>query len=325
MKNYRKFTAAILGLTMLLCLSACTSEKTAGLDADKLNIVCTIFPAYDFSREIAGERGNVILLMPPGADMHSYEPTPQDIISIRNADIFIYGGGESDTWLDTVLESVNSQSLHIISMTEICELYEEETVDGMESDHVHDENCEHGEEHHHSEYDEHVWTSPVNAIKIIEEITQTLCSLDEKNSRVYKQNSEKYIKEIELLDKQFRDTVENAERRLMVFADRFPFRYFVEEYSLDYSAAFPGCSHDTEPSAKTIQYLIKKIRDDGIPVIFTIESSDRRVAEAISNETEAKILEFHSCHTVTKSELENGVTYVELMKRNLTNLKEALN
>ena len=149
--------------------------------------------------------------------------------------------------------------------------------------------------------------------------------LDEKNSSVYKQNSEKYIKEIELLDKQFRDTVENAARRLMVFADRFPFRYFVEEYSLDYSAAFPGCSHDTEPSAKTIQYLIKKIRDDGIPVIFTIESSDRRVAEAISNETEAKILEFHSCHTVTKSELENGVTYVELMKRNLTNLKEALN
>lgn len=323
-KQVKKVLSFIVICALLFALNGC-STKTGQSNTQELSVVATMFAEYDFARQVIGDCGTVKMLMPPGADMHSYEPTPQDIISIRNADIFIYGGGESDTWLDTVLESVNSQSLHIISMTEICELYEEETVDGMESDHVHDESCEHEEEHHHSEYDEHVWTSPVNAIKIIEEITQTLCSLDEKNSSVYKQNSEKYIKEIELLDKQFRDTVENAERRLMVFADRFPFRYFVEEYSLDYSAAFPGCSHDTEPSAKTIQYLIKKIRDDGIPVIFTIESSDRRVAEAISNETEAKILEFHSCHTVTKSELENGVTYVELMKRNLTNLKEALN
>lgn len=331
----KKFISLITVCIMLFTLAACNnrpSEQANG--SDGVSVVAAMFAEYDFARQIIGEYGKVEMLMPAGAEIHSYEPTPQDIINIKNADIFIYGGGESDTWLDTVLGSVDSDSLKIISMMDICELYEEETVEGMESDHIHDESCEHehGEEdeHHnevhiHSEYDEHVWTSPVNAIKIIEEITNTVCEIDSKHQNEYKSNSKSYIEKINALDKQFRQTVETAKRDTLVFADRFPFRYFVEEYELDYSAAFPGCSHDTEPSAKTIQYLIDKIKDESIPVIFTIENSNQNVAQTICNETGTKILEFHSCHNVTKDDLENGVTYVDLMTKNLNSLKEALN
>lgn len=322
----KRFISLIAVCALLTVLTACGNVQTEGKSKKGLSVVATMFAEYDFAKHVIGENGTVEMLMPPGGEIHSYEPTPQDIISIKNADIFIYGGGESDTWLDTVLESVDAENLNIISMMDICELYEEETVDGMESDHKHDETCGHeSEEHHHTEYDEHVWTSPVNAVKIIKKITETACTLDEKNSEEYKRNSEEYIKKINDLHKRFGETVDGSVRKLMVFADRFPFRYFAEEYGLDYSAAFPGCSHDTEPSAKTIQYLIDKIKAESILVIFTIENSNRNVAETISSETGAKILEFHSCHNITKAELENGVTYVDLMERNLKNLKEALN
>lgn len=322
----KRFISIIAVCALLTVLTACGNVQTEGNNKKGLSVVATMFAEYDFAKQVIGENGTVEMLMPPGGEIHSYEPTPQDIISIKNADIFIYGGGESDSWLDTVLESADAENLEIISMMDVCELYEEEAVDGMESDHKHDETCDHeDEEHHHTEYDEHVWTSPVNVVKIIEKITETACRLDEENSEEYKRNSEEYIKKINGLHKQFSEAVNGSERKLMVFADRFPFRYFAEEYGLDYSAAFPGCSHDTEPSAKTIQYLIDKIKAEGIPVIFTIENSDRNVAETISGETGAKVLEFHSCHNITKSELENGVTYVDLMERNLKNLKEALN
>lgn len=322
----KRFISIIAVCALLTVLTACGNVQTEGNNKKGLSVVATMFAEYDFAKQVIGENGTVEMLMPPGGEIHSYEPTPQDIISIKNADIFIYGGGESDSWLDTVLESADAENLEIISMMDVCELYEEEAVDGMESDHKHDETCDHeAEEEHHTEYDEHVWTSPVNAVKIIEKITETACRLDEENSGEYKRNSEEYIKKINGLHKQFGEAVNGSERKLMVFADRFPFRYFAEEYGLDYSAAFPGCSHDTEPSAKTIQYLIDKIKAEGIPVIFTIENSDRNVAETISGETGAKVLEFHSCHNITKSELENGVTYVDLMERNLKNLKEALN
>lgn len=325
----KKTISLFLVCIMLFTLAGCNDLNSKQANSTKgLTVVAAMFAEYDFAKQIVGEHGKVEMLMPAGAEIHSYEPTPQDIINIKNADIFIYGGGESDTWLDTVLDSVDSDRLKIISMMDICELYEEETVEGMESDHVHDETCEHehGEEEHlHSEYDEHVWTSPVNAIKIIEEITGVVCEIDKKYENEYKHNSESYIKKIKLLDEQFRETVNNAKRKLMVFADRFPFRYFVEEYGLNYSAAFPGCSHDTEPGAKTIRYLIDKVNSENIPVIFTIENSNEDVARTISDETGAKILEFHSCHNVTKDQLENGVTYVDLMIKNLENLKEALN
>lgn len=320
----KRFLAIITVCIMLLILASCENRQPHKGNADnKLSVIAAMFAEYDFAKQIVGEHGNVEMLMPAGSEIHSYEPTPQDIINIKNADIFIYGGGESDTWLDTVLDSVEPESLRIISMTDLCELYEEESVEGMESDHVHDESCDH--DHGHSEYDEHVWTSPVNAIKIIEEITKAVCEKDKKHQSEYIENSKKYIDKISALHLQFKETVENADKKLMIFADRFPFRYFVEEYGLSYYAAFPGCSHDTEPGAKTIQFLIDKVKCERIPVIFTIENSNRNVAMAIGDETKAKILEFHSCHNVTKTQLENGITYVELMTQNLENLKEALN
>lgn len=331
----KKILSIILVCIMLLGLVACSNHNPE-TDAEnrKVKIVAAMFAEYDFARQIVGEKGQVDMLMPAGSEIHSYEPTPQDIINIKNADIFIYGGGESEEWLNTVLDSIGTDSLKIISMMDICELYEEEIIEGMESDHDHDhdENCDHEheeneDEHHHhdAEYDEHVWTSPLNAMKIIEELTKAVIEIDSENKEYYEDNSSEYINEIKKLHHDFQDAVSKGKTKTLVFADRFPFRYFVEEYKLDYIAAFPGCSHDTEPSAKTIRYIIDKIKEDNISVIFTIENSNQNVAETISGETGAKILEFHSCHNVTKADFDSGVTYLQLMKKNLENLKEAIN
>lgn len=330
----KKTFSVIIVCVLLLLLTACSSDNYLDPkkdDNNKIKIVAAMFAEYDFARQVVGDKGNVDMLMPAGSEIHSYEPTPQDIINIKNADIFIYGGGESDEWLDTVLKSIDEKNLKIISMMDICDLYEEEIIEGMESDHVHDDEEEehhHSEEEHHHdevEYDEHVWTSPVNAIKIITEITKIVCEIDSENETYYEKNSSEYISEIQKIHQEFQNTVNNGKTKTLVFADRFPFRYFVEEYGLDYIAAFPGCSHDTEPSAKTIRYIIDKIKEDNISVIFTIENSNQNVAETISDETGAKILEFHSCHNVTKEDFDSGVTYLQLMKKNLKSLKEAIN
>lgn len=329
----KKIVSIILVCIILSGLVAC-SNHNSGIDAEngKVKIVAAMFAEYDFARQIVGEKGQVDMLMPAGSEIHSYEPTPQDIINIKNADIFIYGGGESEEWLDTVLDSIDTNSLKIISMMDICELYEEEIIEGMENDHVHDKNGDHvheenEDEHHHhdAEYDEHVWTSPLNAIEIIEELTKAVIEIDSENKEYYENNSSAYINEIKKLHQDFQDAVSKGKTKTLIFADRFPFRYFVEEYGFDYIAAFPGCSHDTEPSAKTIRYIIDKIKEDNVSVIFTIENSNQNVAETISNETGTKILEFHSCHNVAKADFDSGVTYLQLMKKNLENLKEAIN
>ncbi|MDD6021844.1 MAG: metal ABC transporter substrate-binding protein [Acutalibacteraceae bacterium] len=308
-----KKTAFILSvLLILMCLTGCEGTNSVPESTDRIQVVAAMFAEYDFARQISGGLADVKMLLPPGADMHDYEPTPKNIIDIKNADVFIYGGGESDAWLDTILESVDGK-IKTVRMTDACRLLEED--EGENSD----------EEHEHSEYDEHVWTSPKNAVRIVGAITDALCSADEKNADNYRKNESEYISELESLDSDFRAAVSNSERDVVVFGDRFPLLYFVREYGLEYFAAFPGCSHDTEASAGTVRFLIDKVRKENIPVVFKIELSSDATAEAIAAETGARVLEFNSCHSITRDQFDGGSTYVSLMRQNLENLKIALN
>ena len=331
--------------------SAETEKNTdAATEGNKLKIVTTNFPSYDFARAIAKEDAELTMLVKPGAETHSYEPSPQDIITIQNADLFIYTGGDSDEWVDGILESISDKNFHVFKMMDAVNLIEEETVEGMqeeehdhdhehadhdhdheEADHDHDhEDADHDHDHDHDaeegpEMDEHVWTSPKNAITIVKKLEEILAGLDESHKDSFNANSESYIKEIEELDKSFKEVVDSGKRKEIIVADRFPFAYFCKEYGLSYFAAFPGCSTDTQPSAATIAFLTDKVKEDQIPVVFHIEMGNEDMVNAISRDTGAKKMLLNSVHNVTDSDFKAGKTYVDLMKPNVDALKEALN
>jgi zinc transport system substrate-binding protein len=312
----RKFAFAMIIFTVLLCAAGCTQNKKnkASYDKGKINVTATIFPPYDFVRAIAGDKVNLTMLLPPASESHSFEPTPKDIITIQNSDVFIYVGGESDVWVTRILKSMDTRAMTVIALMDTVDVVEEEVVEGMEE--------EAGEEG--VAYDEHVWTSPQNAVRIVQLIAEVLCKADAANANEYRQNAENYSAELHKLDAAFQAVVDKAKRKTIVFGDRFPFRYFADHYGLSYFAAFPGCSTETEPSAATVAFLIDKIKDEKIPVIFHIELSNERMADTIAEETGAKKLLLHSCHNITKKDFENGVTYLELMNRNAGSLREAL-
>lgn len=292
-------------------------EKTGGL-----SIVTTIFPPYDFARQIVGNNANVKMLLPLGSESHSFEPSTQDILAIQNSDIFVCIGGESEKWVEKVLDSVDENKVKVISLIDLVEAKEEKIVEGMEAEAQQEEKEEGGAV---VEYDEHVWTSPVNAVKITEALSQAIIERDLRNAETYKANTAAYIKKLNSLDKAYRDMVSTAKRDRIVVADRFPFRYLCDEYSLKYSAAFAGCSASTDPSANTVKYLINKVNDEKIPVVFYIEFSQKTVANTVLQSTKAKAMELHSCHNVSQEDFDSGVGYIELMNRNLEALREALN
>lgn len=282
----------------------------------ELNIISTSFPGYDFARAVVkdNDKSEVKMLLKPGTETHDFEPTPQDIKDIKNSDIFIYVGGDSDEWIEEILEDVDTNKTKIIKLMDLVETVNEETVEGMEE-------AEESEE----ELDEHVWTSPVNAIKIVEKLRDEIIKIDSKNKEKYEKNTSEYVEELEKIDSEIREVVKNAERKEIIFGDRFPLRYLVEEYGLKYFAAFPGCSEQTEASAKTISFLINKVKEDKILVVFQIELSNGKIAETIAKETGAKVLEFNSAHNISQKDFDSGVTYAEIMKKNVEVLKEALN
>ena len=335
--------ACIAGTTMLFGCGKSEVNSEAAVE-DTLSVVTTVFAPYDFAKEIVGDLGEVTMLVPPAAESHSYEPTPQDIIKIQNCDVFVYTGGHSDEWVTDLLGSVGNDDIKVVKMLDTVELLEEEIVEGMEHNHHHEheeeaetEEHEHEheheevaetEEHHHEheevEYDEHVWTSPKNAIEITKAIKEAIVSCDVANKETYEAHTTEYISELEALDKAFEDVIAGGVRDEIIFADRFPLRYFVEAYDLDYYAAFPGCSADTEPSAATVAFLIDKVKEDEIPAVFHIEMSNEKMADTICEETGAKKLLFNACHNVSKEEFEEGITYVGIMKDNVEVLKEAL-
>ena len=327
-----------IAVTFIFVCTGCVCITDDNVN-EKITIVTTTFPPYDFVRELAGENAEISMLLRPGMESHAYEPSPADIIAIENCDLFIYNGGESDAWVETLIENLNSPDFHKIKMIECVDALEEDELIGTEEHNHHEEGGteEHNhheeggtEEHNHheeggtAEYDEHVWTSPLNAIKICENILNELINIDIDNKNVYQENFLKYQSKLYDLDREIRDIVRESDVNTMIFADRFPFRYFAEEYDIEYRAAFPGCSSQSEPSVKTVAYLVDKIKQDNIKNIFYIEFSNKRLANAIQEETGAVPLLFHSCHNVTVDELNDGCTYLSLMKNNIINLKEAL-
>ncbi len=291
---------------------------------EKTTVVTTAFAQYDFARSIAGDRAEIIMLLSPGEESHTYEPTPKDILTIRECDVFVYGGGESEKWVDSILESVDSD-IQVIKMMDIVSLYEESIVEGMEGEEHSD-----SEDHHHDhnsdiEYDEHVWTSPLNAIEITKAISEALIICDSENEAYYSENTERYINELSALDKDFESAVSSAEKNYIVVGDRFPLRYLTERYNLTYYAAFPGCSAQVEANPVTIAFLSDKVKAENISVVFKVDLSSGQVASAISESTNAEILPLYSCHVVSADDFENGESYISLMRRNIENITSALN
>ena len=339
---------AVLGaVVMVISIWGCAagqrppeSENTPVLSQegkdDRLLVVTTIFPYYDFVRQIAGDRVKLKLVVPAGMDSHSFEPTPADMIAMQEADVLICNGGEMEQWVEEVLGSLDTSHMKVLTMMDYVDVVEEEHVEGMEEERHHEdgyekdghekEGQEEEEDDHemHIEYDEHIWTSPVNAQAIVKIISQALAEAAPREESRFEANTREYLKELKDLDSQFRQVVNQGRLHMIVVADKFPFRYFADEYGLSYRAAFSGCSGDTEPSARTIAYLIDKVKKDRIPAVYYLELSSHRTAEIIQEETGAAPLLLHSCHNVTRKQFDEGVTYLRLMRQNAENLRYGL-
>lgn len=309
----KKFFSMVLAFLIIILssfvIAGCNKVSTEDdVDNGKIKIVSTIFPYYDFARNIAGDKADVKMLLSPGNEPHSYDPSPSDIVSIENCDIFIYNGGESDEWVEGVLESLQNSHIRILKMMDYVDVLNEQETDHTDSD----------------EFDEHIWTSVRNAQKMSKVISDTLKQIDSENVDYYSNNELIYCQMLSNVDKQIMSVVENSSGNTVVFGDRFPFLYFVSDYGLNYECAFPGCSSETEPSIATVTRLIDFVRDEKVPVVFYLEFSNGKTADLISEDTGAETLEFSSCHNVTKEQFENGVSYISLMQQNAKNLEEAL-
>ena len=380
----KRLLAAFLGASLLLSGCGPAGGSQGAFDASseengKLKVAVTLFPYYDFVRQIAGDQVDLQMVIPAGMDSHSFEPTPADIRTIQHADVLISNGGTMEHWLKDTLSALDTSNMTIVTMMDYVDTVEEEIVEGMEDaghdhDHAHshaaaddhdhshetpeehaahaqeaddhdhsgetpEEHAAHAQEaddHDHSdyvdhdgheeaiEYDEHIWTSPVNAMKLVDVIGETLAEADPAHAEVFRQGAADYKKELEEIDAGFREVSRNRKRNMIVMGDKFPFRYLADEYQLDYRAAFSGCSSDTEPSAKTIAYLIDKVKEEQIPVVYYLELSSHRVSEIIGEETGAEPLLLHSCHNVTRAQFDAGITYAGLMRQNIENLRKGI-
>ena len=400
----KRLLAAFLGASLLLSGCGPAGGSQGAFDASseengKLKVAVTLFPYYDFVRQIAGDQVDLQMVIPAGMDSHSFEPTPADIRTIQHADVLISNGGTMEHWLEDTLGALDTSNMTIVTMMDYVDTVEEEIVEGMEDaghdhDHAHshaaaddhdhshetpeehaahaqeaddhdhsgetpeehaahaqeaddhdhshetpEEHAAHAQEtddHDHSdyvdhdgheeaiEYDEHIWTSPVNAMKLVDVIGETLAEADPAHAEVFRQGAADYKKELEEIDAGFREVSRNRKRNMIVMGDKFPFRYLADEYQLDYRAAFSGCSSDTEPSAKTIAYLIDKVKEEQIPVVYYLELSSHRVSEIMGEETGAEPLLLHSCHNVTRAQFDAGITYAGLMRQNIENLRKGI-
>lgn len=310
-------------LCILALLCGCAAPPPEPEDG-RLQIVTAVFPAYDFARAAAGTHGDVSLLLPPGAESHSYEPTPADILRVRNCDLFIYLGGESDTWVDTILSAVEPRG-ECLRMVDCVDLLEEETVEGITGGHDHDHE---DEDHNHLGevvgMDEHVWTSPKNAAAITRLLGETLANLDPDHAGDYRTAAGDYARQLDALDEEFAGFFNGLPHKTMVFGDRFPLRYFAEAYGLDYYAAFPGCGAQTEPSAATVAFLTEKVRGEDLPAVWYIEFSNHLVADSIAEAAGTNTALFHTCHNVSQADLDAGATYLSLMEGNLETLRAVM-
>ncbi len=307
----------LLFLALLLC--GCASRPEDHEETGKLNIVATGFVPYDLARQLAGDSARITMLLKPGTEAHTYEPAPRDMIAIETCDLFLYVGGESEDWVKQVLSGAENFQGQTFALTDCVDLLEEEITDGM-----YEPGGKADGSSSRREPDEHVWTSPVNVMTIAGQLCRTLQELAPEQAGLYERNLKAYLGQLQKLDARFRKIVAEGKRSVIFFGDRFPFRYFAEEYGLTYYAAFPGCSSESEPSAASVIRLIQIIREQQIPVVFQLEMSSGKIADTLCQETGAKKAVFHSCHTVTLEEFESGETYVSLMEKNAKQLEAAL-
>lgn len=291
-----KKTVILLLCAVMLCGCGSTSTK----DNSKPSIVTTIFPIYDFVRAVGGEKVNIKMLIKPGTEVHSYDPVPSEIKSIYNADLFLYIGGESDVWVDKILGDKRVNSCALIECADI--LLEE----------------------HHNEYDEHIWTSPENAERMLDKILLELIKIDPENSDYYNKNYENYVNKISEIKLKTKELVNDSKSPFILVADKFPFRYFAESYDIDYVAAADGCAVGSDISLKTMTMLVDTIKEKDLKYVYYVEMSNKKIANSLAEQTGVKLLELHSAHNVTLNDFESGVTYVDLMERNYNSLKKGL-
>lgn len=318
----RLLSLLLAGVLLLGALCGCSVPAK---QEEGLSVVATIFPQYDFARQVMGSSDDLTMLLRPGQEVHSYEPTPQDIIAIQNCDLFIYVGGESDAWIEDVLEGMDTSHMVILSLMDLVDPLEEDTDSVLENPEEHSHEDGEATHLHEEEYDEHVWTSPKNAMLITQAICNALCNINPSNAQIYRQNTVAYLEQLEELDQDFREVIGSASRDTLIFGDRFPLLYFVREYGLNYYAAFPGCASETEPSAATVARLIDLVREEQVPVVYQIELSNGNIARSIADSSGAKVETFYTCHNITRDDFNAGETYLSLMERNVNSLKEALN
>ena len=342
MKNISKkiFGLILAGAVLITGCTAKTEKKDKGDNTKgKLKIVTTIFPEYDITRAIAKDKVDLELMIKPGVDVHSFTPTPQDIKTVQNSDIFVYGGTEHDKWVENLTKSIDMKNKKVVKLVDGIQQLEEESVDCMKHEHHHDDKKEdeHNHDHKHEKEDEHnhkgeekeldphYWTSPKNAIQMVKTITNALVEKDSDNAEFYKENAENYIKQLEGVDKELHDVVDNAKIKKVVIADRFPFRYLFKDLGLEYRALFSGCSVESTASAGQIKKMVDYVKENKIPVVYHIEMGKGELAETVAKNSGAKVKLLHSIHTVTKEDFDKGITYIDLMKQNVEALKEGLN
>ena len=331
----KKITALLLALFVLVgALAGCGKQNDTN-KTDKLSIVTTIFPEYDWVREILGDKADnaeIAMLLDNGVDLHSYQPTADDIVKISDCDLFIYVGGESDGWVEDALRNAANRNMKVINLLEVLgdSVKTEEIVEGMQEEHEHEDAHAHddAEEHEHEEEaDEHVWLSLKNAKMLVRVISKALQELDPDNKDIYAANADAYVKKLSALDADYQAAVDAASNKTILFGDRFPFRYLVDDYGLRYYAAFVGCSAETEAGFETISFLAKRVDEWKLPCVLTIEGAQHKIAETIVRNTTTKnqkVLTMDSMQSTTTQDVKNGTTYLSVMEKNLSVLKEAL-
>ncbi|MCR4705895.1 MAG: metal ABC transporter substrate-binding protein [Lachnospiraceae bacterium] len=328
----------------MVCILSMLTFCACGKGDDQKSIVCTVFPEYDWTREVLGDQGKDIeltLLMDNGVDLHSYQPTAQDIAKIANCDLFIYVGGESDEWVEDALKESNNPDMQVINLLDTLgdAVREEEIVEGMEGhdhehehedgdEHEHEDGDEHDHEHEGPEYDEHVWLSLRNASNLVDAIESALAKIDSENASAYRENADAYKEKLAELDKKYTDMVSKSARKTVLFGDRFPYRYLVDDYGLDYYAAFVGCSAESEASFETMAFLAKKVDELQLPYVLINKGASDSIAKGIIQNTKdhnQTILQMDGIHSMSKEDREAGKTYLSVMEDNLKALTQALN
>ena len=315
MKKLLAFCTAV-ALTVVI-LAGCDTQNTT-TNNGKITVVTTLFPQYDFVRQIAGDYANIELLLPPGVESHTFDPSPADVMRIHKADVFLYTGLSMEAWAEKLIADLPS-SVHVLNTSQGITLLKNP---GGAHNHDHDDHTHTTDDA--SEYDPHIWTSPVNAKIMVSNILETLCTADPANEQAYRANAQRYLQQLTNLDSEIRAVVANGKRRELIFGSRFALFYFTHEYDLSYRSAFDSCSADAEPSAKTVATLIDTVKEEQIPVIYFEELTDPKIARSVSEETGAQMLLFHSCHNLSKEDFENGATYLSLMRQNVQNLEKGL-